>query len=88
MAAGARVCSFALLILHTLVRVGSRKRSRAKPQSIDYNRIIHQSGPTNPPRSASIQKHLSKSKKPNWLFKLPFTPQGGEGAGGKRGTKS
>jgi len=63
----------------------SRKSSRAKPQSIDYDRTIHQSGPTNPPHSAPIQKHISKTKKPNWLFKLPFTPAGVKGRGGSGG---
>jgi hypothetical protein len=33
-------------------------------------------------------KPLSGLIKPNWVFKLPFTPRGGEGAGGKRGKKN
>ncbi len=63
-------------------------RSRAKPQSIYYDRIVSQSGQTNPPRSDPIQKHLSKPKKPNWVFKLPFTPAGVKGRGGSGGQKA
>ena len=63
----------------------THRRSRAKHQSIDYDRIVPQSGPTNPPRSAPIQKHLSKTKKPNWVFQLPFTPAGVKGRGGSGG---
>jgi hypothetical protein len=63
----------------------SRNRSRANHQSIDYDRTVPQSGPTNPHRSAPIQNHLSKTKKQNWLFKLPFTPAGVKGRGGSGG---
>ena len=66
-------------------RTHSRSRSRAKPPSIDYDRIVPQSGPTNPPCSAPIQKHLSKTKKQNWVFQLPFTPAGVKGRGGSGG---
>jgi hypothetical protein len=46
----------------------THSRGRANHQSIHYDRIVHQSGPTNPHRNAPIQKHLSKTKKQNWLF--------------------
>ena len=60
-------------------------RSHTNHQSIHYDRIVPQSRPTNPPRSAPIQKHLSKTKKPNWVFQLPFTPAGVKGRGGSGG---
>jgi hypothetical protein len=63
----------------------THRRSHTNHQSIHYDRIVPQSGPTNPPRSAPIQKHLSKTKKPNWVFKLPFTPAGVKGRGGSGG---
>ena len=106
MAAGARVCSFALLTLHTQIGAqcarcrgshhfrhnkqkhnGTHRRSHTNHQSINYDRIVPQSGPTNPPRSAPIQKHLSETKKPNWVFQLPFTPAGVKGRGGSGGQK-
>ena len=63
-------------------------RSHTNHQSINYDRIVPQSGPTNPPRSAPIQKHLSKTKKPNWVFQLPFTPAGVKGRGRSGGQNS
>ena len=35
-----------------------------------------------------FKKHLSKTKKTNWLFKLPFTPAGVKGRGGSGGQNS
>ena len=66
----------------------THSRGRAKPPSINYDRIVRQSGPTNPPCNATIQKHLSKPKKPNWVFQLPFTPAGVKGRGGSGGQNS
>ena len=63
----------------------THRRSHTNHQSIHYDRIVPQSGPTNPPRSAPIQKHLSKTKKPNWVSQLPFTPAGVKGRGGSGG---
>jgi len=60
-------------------------RSHTNHQSIHYDRIVPQSGPTNPHRNATTQKHLSKTKKPNWVFQLPFTPAGVKGRGGSGG---
>ena len=40
-------------------------------------------------RTATYRTNTTvRRKKQNWLFKPPFTPRGGEGAGGKRGTKN
>jgi hypothetical protein len=64
---------------------GTHRRSHTNHQSINYDRIVPQSGPTNPPCNATIQKHLSKPKKQNWVFQLPFTPAGVKGRGGSGG---
>jgi hypothetical protein len=88
MAKGARVCAFAALTMHTLVGAllaQPRKALCPMPQTIYYNRFVHQPGRTNPHRNATIQNPFSKTKKQNWLFKLPFTPAGVKGRGGKRG---
>ena len=84
MAAGGRVCSFAALTLHTQLRLAPS----AKPQSIDYDRIVHQSGQTNRHRSVQLQKHLSGPKTTKLGVQAPLHPGGGEGAGGKRGMRS
>ena len=58
---------------------------RTKPHSTDYNCDVPQCRHPNPHRKIPHQHPYPAQKKQNWLFRLPFAPRGGEGAGGKRG---
>jgi hypothetical protein len=66
----------------------SQRRIRTKPQTINYNRIVPQSRQTNPHRNLPHQNPLSCLKKPNCVFRLPFTPAGVKGRGGSGGQNS
>ena len=65
---------------------GARSRAAPSPQPFTTTATFTNLGQQTRPATSRTNTGI-RPKKTNWLLRLPFTPRGGEGAGGKRGAK-